>query len=219
MTPQKLQPPPAFPPAAELRRDERTGTIRSLRAADLSAELQTDPEYRELVDAGRFGDTALAFVSHYRRAFLLDDPARELSVESARTDELGKTHVRLQQWFRGIPVYGGELLVHLEGGTVYLVQGHYIPTPSTLEVIPTLSRDDALTAAANELEAADARSRFQAELAIFAGDNGGARLAYRVDAPVSPVEGWKLMIAADSGEILSRSPTVYPDAGGLQQRQ
>ncbi len=99
------------------------------------------------------------------------------------------------------------------------MQGHYIPTPSTLEVIPTLSRDAALAAAASALEAADAQSRFRAELAIFAGDNGGARLAYRVEAPVSPVEGWRLMIAADSGEILSRLPTVYPDAGGLQQRQ
>ena len=215
----ELSMPPPLPADTELRRDERTGTVRSLRAADFSAELREDPEYRRLVEAGRLGDAALAFVSHYRGLFRLDDPAHELNVESARTDELGKTHVRLQQSFRGIPVHGGELLVHLEGGAVYLAQGRYVPTPSTLDVTPTLSRDDALDAAARALEADEARSRFRAELAIFGDDDGRARLAYRVVAPVSPLEGWKLMIAADSGEILSRSPTVYPGSRSPQRKQ
>lgn len=204
--------PLAFPAHAEVLRDDRTGTIRFLSAPDLSSDLERDPEFREAVEDGRFGDAALAFVSHYRRVFGLDDPARELRIESVATDALGRTHVRLEQSYRGIPVHGGELLVHLDGGNVYLAQGHYILTPSTLDTVPGLTRDEALAATARTLRVSSTAA-FRAELSIFAGA-ARPRLAYRVDAPISPSQGWQVMVAADSGEILRRAPTVYPAGRG-----
>ena len=38
----------------------------------------------------------------------------ELSLLSARRDDLGQTHVRLEQVYKGVPVFGGQVIMHLD---------------------------------------------------------------------------------------------------------
>jgi hypothetical protein len=35
-------------------------------------------------------------------------------IKDVNTDDLGIVHVRMQQYFRGIPFYGGEIMVHIK---------------------------------------------------------------------------------------------------------
>jgi bacillolysin len=72
----------------------------------------------------RSADPALALVSRFGTEFGLKDPGRELV--AMQRDELdgGRIKVRYQQSHQGIPVIGGELVVHTNGdGDLYSING------------------------------------------------------------------------------------------------
>ena len=116
-----------FSDDVEVRRDPSRDTIRFLRGENLSADLEEEEEYREHRAAGRFAELAIMFIDAHRSAFRFERPEEELIPKEVSTDDLGMTHVKLQQVFRGIPVFAGELLVHFRSPNgVYLVNGSTI---------------------------------------------------------------------------------------------
>ena len=56
----------------------------------------------------------------------------------------GNEHVRLQQYHEGIPVYGGELTVHLKEEQVDFMMGRYFPTPNLVTLTPTIAEAQAV---------------------------------------------------------------------------
>ncbi len=76
--------------------------------------------------------TAWEFIEMIRPA-LGQKSAGEWVVRSQRTDQLGMTHLRLQQYAWGVPVRGAEYMVHERDGRVYLANGVIVgelPAPS-----------------------------------------------------------------------------------------
>ncbi len=198
-----------LPADAEVRRDPVLGTIQFLKGDALSADMEDDAAFREHQAQGRFDQLALAFVAAHRSAFRLDRPERELGVLSVTTDDLGLTHVKLQQTFEDLPVEAAQLIVHLnESSQVYLVNGRYLPTPSGLSTAPALQADQARSVVAQELELDDACRDCPSDLVIFAPNEDPPRLAYRVRANVSIAEGWQFMVDAQNGAVLQKLPTV-----------
>jgi Zn-dependent metalloprotease len=59
----------------------------------------------------------------------LNDVSNEFEVVNVDTDEKGIIHVRLQQIFQNIPVFGGEIMVHAADGKFMKMNGRYFPTP------------------------------------------------------------------------------------------
>ena len=57
---------------------------------------------------------ALAFIDANRALFRLDNPRDELTLVEKVSDRLGKHHVKFRQTYQGIPVWGHDLVVHLE---------------------------------------------------------------------------------------------------------
>ena len=88
---------------------------------------------------------ALAFVDGYGQAFgLTRDRVRVL--RTSPVDSLGIEHVRLQQVERGVPVRGGELVVHLWGSRVMVANGHTtgdVPGDLDPHFPATLARNEA----------------------------------------------------------------------------
>lgn len=83
------------------------------------------------------------FVDLYGAEFGLTDSSQVEMRRPAEVDELGVEHVRLQQVHEGIPVRAGELLVHLDGLRVVVVNGHVIddfPQSLTPNVTPARAR-------------------------------------------------------------------------------
>ena len=199
-----------FPAQTEIRRDPRLGTITFLKAPNLSERLEHNTNFAQLQASNQFGDIARAFIEAYRAEFRLTHPANELQVKSVKTDDLGLTHVRLQQTFHDVPVWAAELRVHLNADTqVYLVQGRYIPTPHNLSTEPSLTDQAALQRTTNHLGKPLAGClRCQATLVIFASEDTTPRLAYRVLALLSLVEGWEVMIDAQTGEVLQKLSAI-----------
>ena len=177
-----------------------------MKAPNLSEHLEHDTDFAQLQTSKQFEGMARAFIHTYRADFRLTDPANELQVHSVKTDDLGLTHVRLQQTFLNVPVWAAELIVHLNADAqVYLVQGRYISTPHHLSTEPGLTQQTALQRAVDHLGQSLAKClTCQAELVVFAVEGKAPRLAYRVPVLLSLAEGWEMMIDAQTGEVLQK---------------
>ncbi len=96
--------------------------------------------------------TATTTTSQMRTANYLDavktvmhikSPGDEFIVRKTETDDLGQTHTRLQQQFKGIPVWNGEVVLHEENQKIKLMNGAYYPTPVIENIEPTVDVDAA----------------------------------------------------------------------------
>ena len=67
---------------------------------------------------------AFSFVNTYGGAFGLADSSQVRMMGVPQADALGLEHVRLQQVHQGVPVRGGELIVHLRGSRAIAANGH-----------------------------------------------------------------------------------------------
>jgi Zn-dependent metalloprotease len=86
---------------------------------------------------------ALAFVGQYAKAFgLTTDSAMQVTKVDA-VDSVGMDHVRLQQLYRGIPVTGAEMTVHLHGSGVAAVLAKTVPDLAGIDVTPAVDPDTA----------------------------------------------------------------------------
>ena len=75
---------------------------------------------------------------------LLRSPLEELEFTRSSIDPTGTRHVRMQQVYRDVPVYGAEVILHQPTRGAATVTGRVRLTPKLAEAAPTLSADDAL---------------------------------------------------------------------------
>jgi hypothetical protein len=202
------------PEDAEIRRDPLDQSITFLKASDLAVRLDCDPGFAALRAQRRHADLAIYYLSAYRAVFHLRDPTDEMFVKGASTDALGYTHVRLRQVYAGLPVWGAELIVHFDAADrIYLVNGHYLPTPDGVNRQPHLSEAQALGLAARSVgqtQCGDCRI----QLMVFGVGRPKPALAYQVSVRLAPTEQWIVFIDAESGQVLDRYsavPTAAPD--------
>jgi Zn-dependent metalloprotease len=89
-------------------------------------------------------DRALAFVDAHGRGFGLTGRSQVRLARPPRRDELGLEHVRFQQLHQGVPVAGGEFLVHLRGNRVTAANGRVLerlPSDTQPSVLPAVAID------------------------------------------------------------------------------
>lgn len=90
-------------------------------------------------------ERGLSFIELYGGAFGLRGRG-SVQVTSVQKDDLGIDHVRMQQMVAGVPVTGGELIVHLKGSRVLAANGKTAPGLDDLLVIPAVASNEALNA-------------------------------------------------------------------------
>ena len=61
---------------------------------------------------------ASSFLSEVKTTLRIQDPAQELEMLNMETDEIGMTHIQMQQKYKNIPVYGGEIWLHSKGDKI-----------------------------------------------------------------------------------------------------
>ena len=67
------------------------------------------------------------FFEENRELFKMVDPRNELQIARIAKDELGMTHVRLNQLYKGIKVYGSELITHFtSSGKLKSINGRFL---------------------------------------------------------------------------------------------
>jgi bacillolysin len=144
----------------------------------------------------------------------------ELDIIKSETDEIETTHLHIQQSYKGIHVYGGEMILHKKDNEdVSLLNGHFYPTPQIENVKPSLSDDKVGKLAISDVSKSSIVKPMSAtemvmlkyekpktELIIYHQNEkaDGERLAYHVTVRPNFLERWVYVIDANSGEILDK---------------
>jgi len=93
---------------------------------------------------GQVVNACFQFLEQIREPLYIDSPVDEFVLNQEQTDELGMVHLRFQQVFHGIPVYGGEAYLHGNQGFIDRFNGYVYPTPVTVQLTPALQASVAI---------------------------------------------------------------------------
>ncbi len=178
---------------------------------------------------------ALDVLDEHAALLQLREPSKELRGTGYAVDELGFAHVRFEQVYDGIPVWGRDLYVHFDAsGEVYTINGTYEPTPREVDLQLNLNAAAAYDIVVSDLQAREqwapvpdeAAAMFgldevESELILFPLADGSMRPAYEVSLHPNLVEWFTYIIDAEDGSVLDRiqrhctlhyDPTASPAA-------
>ena len=160
---------------------------------------------------------AVQYLDAIKTAMQVKNPSEEFEIKNIEHDELGQSHVRMQQKFGNLPVWGGEVIVHERGGKIELMNGAYFPTPSVLTLNPTVLKANAETAVQADLSIKTnfkilstenkkqiGGEQFRSELIIFhVGDKkDDEKLAWHISVYPNVLHRYEYFIDAENGQIL-----------------
>jgi Zn-dependent metalloprotease len=217
----------------EIQGEKIDKNARQIRTQGLSTKLISkykvtkDPETGRILMIENFSkpDTktrlsaqALAtnFLGDVKATLQIQDPNQELVLQTTETDEIGMTHMQLQQKYENIPIYGGEVWLHARDNKIETLNGRNFATPKLASVQPQISETRAI-----ELAMADVSKKsivqktisndfikqdHLSELMIYHTDEKGtdARLTYYLTIRPNVLERWVYFVDANSGEILKK---------------
>ncbi len=174
-------------------------------------------------------EAAQHYLTEARSLMRIELPEQEFVARQQWKDDQGTQHLRLQQHYRGVRVYGSEIIVHADQSTtVQGLNGRYIASPTTLDPIPTVNEMDAvatslawfrregtlqsLTPEQQQLLNYTAPS---AELVILpTWEASKPTLAWRVLVRPNFLNHWEVFIDAHTGQLISQTNltcTFVPD--------
>lgn len=200
--------------------DTATGIPRFLTGNNGSIRIPYTPTEAE---RGNALAVALGFLDENRALFRLNSAGNDFGPGRMEADkQLGFSNIRLPQMYKGVPVYGRELVVHLDRQQqIVAVSGQYAPglnIPSQA----TIARDEAEKVALddlrqNELTPAESSGmqaavlKGKTALNVYVDENGKATLTWNVQiATTSPLGEWTIFVNA-------RRPVVVHAIDGLNE--
>jgi vibriolysin len=128
-------------------------------------------------------------------------------------DHLGQDHVRMQQTFQGLPVVGGELIVHMNADSVIGISGHFVPeinVPTQATLPREVLQQVALRRIADDA-GKNARVESVGTPVVFLDDDDNAALAVPVQISYIGKQGVQiddLYVDANSGYVVGVRPRV-----------
>ncbi len=225
----------AAPEVAKPAAQQALDALRSGRSTEIAAQISRHTGYYEFVRASGGGilapanastsatSRAVDFLSAHGSLVGLNDADRTalrntgapadgsgLKAVKTDTDTVGFSHVRFDQFYKGLKVFGAQLIVHMNDNGITAVNGDFVPdiSLSTVPALPEASAAEIALATARK-GAPDAAAQ-KTNLAVFpAGLSEGrpvvGRLAYGVEISggEKPEQIW---IDATTGAVLTRIP-------------
>ncbi len=129
-------------PQARVSYHKATGKIRFF-GTDHGRGILTQRAQNLAARGASAEETARAFLQEYGEGFGVRDPQGDLSVQRSRILSSGRSMVRFQQVHQGLPVIGGELIVHQDAQrAVTAVIGEVMPGLD-IDTKPVVSADEA----------------------------------------------------------------------------
>lgn len=161
--------------------------------------------------AGRATVAAEAFMEAKKARFLgaIDET---FVAKGEFVDELGQTHVRLQQRINGLPVVGGEYIVHSDADrNVFAMNGRFTPGRD-LPRDPSINGWSAIERAASQVGVTDGAYAKWPKLTYVVNERGNAYLAWSIEVSyVGEMGEERDIIYADAttGDLVLRAPQIH----------
>jgi len=146
------------------------------------------------------------------------NPSSEFQHVSKKVDDLGQTHLKMQQVFKGLKVYGSEVILHLnKRKQVQAFNGRNKPTPQLKSIAPKVSFQQALSTIESDLGVKLSKSSTtkkglnsfisspepKEELVIYTVD-GKAVLTRHITVFPSTIDRWEYFINANTGKVVDK---------------
>jgi bacillolysin len=173
-------------------RDQQTGIPNFLagKLPEVAARVTTPVE------------AARAFFAEQASLFSMRAPSQELSLIRDERDRIGMNHVRFQQRYNGVDVFGGVIIAHTRGTHVESISGTYFPELS-LDTAPSLTfaqGADLARAAVSMPDGVVAKER--SGLVIYARDRRNV-LTWKIELlSTSAPKRWLVFVDAHNGRIV-----------------
>ena len=151
-----------------------------------------------------------------RNAVLAGVTNGNLRLVSRQNDSLAEMeHLRYQQFYKGIPVFGGEVVFHNRNLKTDSLSGEYFPIPE-MSVTPGITHAEAVESFRRIVGKEGLQEKVNAtDLTIYPRPEGGYRLAYRVTLTKDRTFSETALVDAKSGEILLRFSNIKYDSGAI----
>ncbi len=129
-----------------------------------------------------------------------------------QTDSLkDMEHIRYAQFYRGLPVFGGQIVYHLRGGIPESINGEFYQIDE-IDIIPTLSGEEAADIYRLHLGKSGLKEKTNdRRLGIFPVSNESFRLAYEVTLTEESHYSMTAIVDAHTGEILFQYSNIHFD--------
>ncbi|TCP63617.1 Zn-dependent metalloprotease [Heliophilum fasciatum] len=196
-----------FPENLEIHFDKKNGIPRFISGNFLYNH--PSPRAQQMrqaqLDEDNLENIALAALDSYKTILQIDNPVEEFKLKQNIKDPLGFHHVKFRQHFQGIPLWGKEIIVHMNrDGAVYLIEGRSEKTPQ-METSPKISIESAQEEVIKELGSGTISA--SSELTIYI-KNSQPYLVYHIEAQ-DPRSRWHYFIDAVDGSLVHK----YKDRG------
>jgi len=141
----------------------------------------------------------------------ISNPRQNLEILETNIESNGKSHIKFQQKYNGIKIYGSEFLIHLNAnGEGVLFNGSYTIVNDKIEVVPTLTIDNAINNLKNDLSKKTELVELNAfELKLIGGTVSTIdtfiyknKLAYNIIYYPNIIDRYEYFIDAKDGTIL-----------------
>jgi len=148
---------------------------------------------------------ARQFFAQYGALYAIRDQAQELTLARVDRDDLDMQHVRFNQTVNGVPVFGGQMIVHLRGDEITAVNGKYFSNVS-VNTSPRLTQAEALTGVLADVGDAEAEFRAErSELVVFVDEAQQPCLAWKINAfSWKNLGNWLYFVDAMSGKVIHK---------------
>lgn len=191
---------------AKIKMNALTHTVRYLDG-DLDKLVADSQEYIDARLKGDFEKMALVLADRMPKVLNIENPAKEFFAENISTDELGTTHVTLQQQYQGAPVWGAELGVHFNAQKKpYQISGVYAPTPQNLpEGDPVISEQQAIELAMKAIgQKGDGLKAPKAQRMVYWDMGNQTAMCWNVELLPNYAQAWEIFVSTADGSIVHR---------------
>ncbi len=195
------------PENLEIRQDEKTNQPIWIKGIPANMDrTKTNPT-----------EKTFAYLEAIGELINIKQPSDEFSITNTHTDDQGHLHVRLQQSFEGIKIYGSEIMIHHNATDAQLFNGRYFPTPQLdirqQNISQTQAEETVKSEITNEtslLELSPEVLKFvdgeplKSTLMIYHPENNieNPRLIWHVEIIPNITNRWEYFIDANTREVL-----------------
>ncbi len=212
-----------FPQVRDFTKPVITGSNQSLKKVITS---DRGPVYIE-----RKGSAVMASPEERLYKFLDEtkdisgyDNSREIFIITGiRTDELGITHIKTVQQYKGVEIYGSESILHINAGKERFTGSFHKPGPDT-ETTPAISSAAAVQNAISDVRGVTMYKELspkekdllhysspECALVLLNAGKNEYRLAWSVSIRPNFIEEWKYFIDAASGGVIRKFNNTNSD--------
>lgn len=161
-------------------------------------------------------DQAYLYLEELKSRMGVDNPNEEFIITAQQQDDMGQTHIRMEQYYQGLPVYASEIIMHAKDGQIIGMNGHYETTPS-LNITPSFAKANAVELIKSDLATKAKFADFPqgklaqqfspahqlaSQLVVYNEKDGQAHLAWQINIHPNITEEWLYIVDAHSGDIL-----------------